>query len=136
MTERSSSRFPSETDDYRRAREQLLTAEQQLRRQVEEVAAMRRALPGGNTVDPPFITTTGFSADSDSPMPVANGIQPGQWLTIIFTLQGTRTPVQEEATPADDGTAVEPGLGDDGDAPETDEPSSLATRETDSISLR
>ena len=47
-------------------------------------------LPGGATADPPFIPSVSFGSDSDPP-PVANGIQPGQWLTIIFTLQGTQT---------------------------------------------
>jgi predicted dithiol-disulfide oxidoreductase (DUF899 family) len=44
------SRFPGESDDYRRAREELLVAEIELRRQIELVAAQRRALPLGGTV--------------------------------------------------------------------------------------
>ena len=35
-------RFPGETPKYRAARNQLLTAERNLRRRVEQVAAMRR----------------------------------------------------------------------------------------------
>lgn len=42
--------FPNETSEYRAAREQLLTAERDLRRQVEQVAAMRRGLPMGGPV--------------------------------------------------------------------------------------
>jgi len=42
--------FPNETPEYREARDQLLTAERDLRRQVEQVAAMRRALPLGGQV--------------------------------------------------------------------------------------
>ena len=45
-------RFPAETDDYRRARDKLLTAEIDLRRQVEAIAAQRRELPlGGEAPD-------------------------------------------------------------------------------------
>lgn len=45
-------RFPAETDDYRQARDKLLTAEIALRRQVEAIAAQRRELPlGGEAPD-------------------------------------------------------------------------------------
>jgi predicted dithiol-disulfide oxidoreductase (DUF899 family) len=40
-------RFPGETDDYRQARNELLETEIELRRQIEAVAAQRRALPLG-----------------------------------------------------------------------------------------
>jgi predicted dithiol-disulfide oxidoreductase (DUF899 family) len=42
-------RFPNENADYRRARDGLLSAEIELRRQTERVAALRRALPLGGT---------------------------------------------------------------------------------------
>jgi len=42
-------RFPGESDGYRAARNELLEAEKTLRRDVERVAAMRRALPLGGT---------------------------------------------------------------------------------------
>ena len=45
-------RFPAETDAYRQARDELLTAEIDLRRQVEAIAAQRRELPlGGEAHD-------------------------------------------------------------------------------------
>jgi predicted dithiol-disulfide oxidoreductase (DUF899 family) len=40
-------RFPNESLEYRSARDTLLRAEMELRRQVEQVAALRRALPLG-----------------------------------------------------------------------------------------
>jgi predicted dithiol-disulfide oxidoreductase (DUF899 family) len=43
-------RFPNESRDYREARNALLLAERELRRQVERVAAQRRALPPGGEV--------------------------------------------------------------------------------------
>jgi predicted dithiol-disulfide oxidoreductase (DUF899 family) len=43
-------RFPNESDEYRAARDELLTAEMALRRQVEDVAALRRRLPLGGEV--------------------------------------------------------------------------------------
>jgi predicted dithiol-disulfide oxidoreductase (DUF899 family) len=43
-------RFPGESDEYRKARDELLTAERELRRRTEEVAAQRRRLPPGGDV--------------------------------------------------------------------------------------
>lgn len=43
-------RFPNESDAYRDARDELLTAEIALKRQIEEVAAQRRRLPLGGEV--------------------------------------------------------------------------------------
>ncbi|MHB8492814.1 MAG: DUF899 family protein [Solirubrobacteraceae bacterium] len=43
-------RFPGESDEYRRARDELLEAEIDLRRRTEAVAAKRRALPLGGVV--------------------------------------------------------------------------------------
>jgi predicted dithiol-disulfide oxidoreductase (DUF899 family) len=45
-----SKRFPGESAGYRKTRNQLLKAEMDLRRRVEEVAAMRRKLPAGGPV--------------------------------------------------------------------------------------
>jgi predicted dithiol-disulfide oxidoreductase (DUF899 family) len=43
-------RFPGESEEYRRERNQLLAAEIELRRAIEGVAAQRRALPPGGPV--------------------------------------------------------------------------------------
>jgi predicted dithiol-disulfide oxidoreductase (DUF899 family) len=43
-------RFPGESEDYRRARDQLLADEIELRRQIEKVSAQRRQLPLGGEV--------------------------------------------------------------------------------------
>jgi predicted dithiol-disulfide oxidoreductase (DUF899 family) len=46
----NSARHPNESADYRRARQALLAEEIELRRHIERVAAMRRALPPGGEV--------------------------------------------------------------------------------------
>ena len=46
----SSVRFPGETPAYREARDRLLAAEVDLRKRIEEVAAVRRGLPPGGEV--------------------------------------------------------------------------------------
>jgi predicted dithiol-disulfide oxidoreductase (DUF899 family) len=48
-------RFPGETARYRTARNRLLEAERDLRRQVEKVAAMRRKLPLGAPVPEDYV---------------------------------------------------------------------------------
>lgn len=47
-------------------------------------------LPGANNATPPFVTTAGFSADSDPPVQ-PNGVNPGETLGILFNLQGGQT---------------------------------------------
>jgi len=47
-------------------------------------------LPGGNMASPPFVTTAGFLADSNPPTS-GNGVQPGEWVAIIFDLQAGGT---------------------------------------------
>jgi predicted dithiol-disulfide oxidoreductase (DUF899 family) len=57
-------RFPAESAAYRAARDKLLAAEIALRRNVEEVAAMRRALPAGGEAPQDYVFDEG-SADLD-----------------------------------------------------------------------
>jgi len=44
-------------------------------------------LPRGNNLIPKFETTDNFSADSDQPHLMTNGVNPGEWLGITFDLQ-------------------------------------------------
>jgi len=47
--------FPNETKAYRKARNDLLKAEVDLRRQIEKVAALRRSLPAGGEVAADYV---------------------------------------------------------------------------------
>jgi predicted dithiol-disulfide oxidoreductase (DUF899 family) len=47
--------YPNESVEYRTARNRLLDAEMTLRRQIEEVAALRRALPPGGAVTRDYV---------------------------------------------------------------------------------
>ncbi len=47
-------------------------------------------LPGGNSISPAFVTSTGFSADSDSPVS-KNGVNPGEKLGVIMNLLSGKT---------------------------------------------
>lgn len=44
-------------------------------------------LSGGTYLDPDFVTTKGFSADSETPKPIENGVTSGEWLQIVFDLK-------------------------------------------------
>ena len=48
-------RLPGESEDYRQARDELLSAELELRRQTEAVAAKRRELPPGGAVPEDYV---------------------------------------------------------------------------------
>jgi len=50
LAQRNSFTFPNESVEYRRARNALLAEEIELRRHIEQVAALRRMLPPGGTV--------------------------------------------------------------------------------------
>ncbi len=62
-------RFPGESDQYRQAREELLKAEIDLRRQIEIVAAQRRRLPLGGPV-PRDYTFEEWDAGTNAARPV------------------------------------------------------------------
>jgi len=54
-----SHRFPNESDAYRSARDELLRAEINLRRNIEEVAALRRKLPLGGKIPQDYVFDEG-----------------------------------------------------------------------------
>jgi predicted dithiol-disulfide oxidoreductase (DUF899 family) len=61
----SSVRFPGESKAYREARDKLLVAELELRRQVEAVAALRRTMPLGGEVPEDYAFEEGGNDSSD-----------------------------------------------------------------------
>lgn len=66
MADFHSFRFPGEADSYRHARNQLLQAEMDLRRRVEEVAALRRKLPLGGEIPQDYIFEEGANDLEDA----------------------------------------------------------------------
>jgi predicted dithiol-disulfide oxidoreductase (DUF899 family) len=61
-----SQRFPGESSAYRDARNQLLEAEVELRRNIEEVAALRRKLPLGGELPEDYVFQEGAADLSDA----------------------------------------------------------------------
>ena len=64
--------MPGESAEYRAARNKLLAEEMALRRQIENVAALRRALPAGGIVVEDYL----FDAD-DGPLKLSDLFKPG-----------------------------------------------------------
>ena len=72
--------MPGESAAYRAARSKLLTEEMALRRQVESVAALRRALPAGGTVAQDYV----FDGD-DGPLKLSDLFRPGVDTLAIYS---------------------------------------------------
>jgi predicted dithiol-disulfide oxidoreductase (DUF899 family) len=73
-------RFPGETPEYRSARDRLLKAELDLRKQVEEVIALRRRLPLGGPLKQDYV----FDEDDGKPVPFSELFRPGKDSLLIY----------------------------------------------------
>jgi predicted dithiol-disulfide oxidoreductase (DUF899 family) len=72
--------IPGESTEYRTARNKLLIEEMALRRQIESVAALRRALPAGGAVKQDYL----FDGD-DGPLPMSALFKPGMDTLAIYS---------------------------------------------------
>jgi predicted dithiol-disulfide oxidoreductase (DUF899 family) len=77
----SSVRFPGESAEYRRSRDELLAAEADLRRETEAVARLRRSLPLGGKVSKDYV----FEAMDDRPVKLSELFEPGKDTLIIYS---------------------------------------------------
>jgi len=74
LAKKNRSRFPNESEEYRRARNALLAEEIELRRRLERVAEMRRQLPAGGQITTDYrfegengpVTLSGLFGDKDT----------------------------------------------------------------------
>ena len=57
--------FPSENNDYRKARNELLNAEKELRIKIEEVSKLRRSLPHGGRLKEDYLFEKGTDSLDD-----------------------------------------------------------------------
>jgi len=79
-------RFPGESDEYRRARDELLRAEIELRRQAEAVAAQRRQLPlGGEVVTDYEFETWDAGADTARQIPLSQLFEDGKDTLFLYS---------------------------------------------------
>ncbi|MGB9405594.1 MAG: DUF899 family protein [Candidatus Acidiferrales bacterium] len=86
---RSSVHFPGESDAYRAARNELLKAQVALRKQIEEVAALRRKLPVGGEVGQDYVFEDGAADLADScetgTVRMSELFQPGKDTLVLYS---------------------------------------------------
>ena len=80
-------KFPGESSEYRRARNQLLEAEDELRRLNEQVAAGRRALPAGGLLAEDYVFE---SAGDGSEVRFSELFAPGKDALVIYHMMFPR----------------------------------------------
>ena len=98
-------KFPGESSEYRRARNQLLAAEDELRRLNERVAAQRRALPAGGLVGEDYIFE---SAADGSEVRFSELFAPGKDTLVIYHMMFPRWSKDPRAGAAGGKTALLP----------------------------
>ena len=96
-------RFPGETADYRAARDRLLASEIALRRQMEAVAAERRALPLGGDVPEDYLF-----AGEEGEMRLSQLFAPGHQSLAIYSFMFPRYPTDSRPGPSNGSTALLP----------------------------
>jgi predicted dithiol-disulfide oxidoreductase (DUF899 family) len=88
-TPQHSIQFPNESPSYRAARNQLLDAELALRRNLEEVAALRRKLPLGGEVFEDYVFAEDRSNLNDSPavqsVRMSELFEPGKDTLVLYS---------------------------------------------------
>ncbi len=78
-------RFPGESPQYRTARATLLEAERELRRRVEQVAALRRALPIGGLLKEDYVFEETDAAGSPRSVRFSELFAPGKETLIVYS---------------------------------------------------
>src|SRR6266508_6764086 len=94
--------YPGESAQYRAARDRLLEHEIQLRREMEAVAAERRALPPGGVVPEDYV----FQGPSD--IRLSELFAPGKDSLAIYSFMFPRDPGDDRPGPRDGQTALLP----------------------------
>jgi len=77
--------FPGETNEYREARNKLLEAELELRRKIEEVAALRREMPIGGKVKEDYVFEELDSSGNIKQTKLSELFNPGKDTLIVYS---------------------------------------------------
>jgi predicted dithiol-disulfide oxidoreductase (DUF899 family) len=77
--------FPGESDAYRVARNALLDEERKLRRQIEQVAAQRRALPAGGKIREDYVFETAGADGKPARVKMSELFDPGKDTLAIYS---------------------------------------------------
>jgi predicted dithiol-disulfide oxidoreductase (DUF899 family) len=93
-------RFPGENDEYRRARDELLEAEIEVRRSTEAVAAKRRTLPLGGAVPEDYRFEE--VADSGGEVRFSELFEAGKDTLVVYSFMFPRSPGDTRPGPTDE----------------------------------
>lgn len=113
-------RFPNESEQYRVARERLLTAELELKRATETVAEERRRLPPGGEVPVDYSFARDAGSGSPTLVPLSGLFAPGKDVLAVYSFM--YGPEQEQ--PCGACTSIVDAL--DGEAPHIEQRINLA----------
>jgi predicted dithiol-disulfide oxidoreductase (DUF899 family) len=122
-THQRSIRFPGETPEYRMARDTLLEAERELRRRLEQVAALRRGLPVGGEIREDYVFQAAppeGSPQAAQPVRLSQLFAPGRDTLILYSFM--YGPAMKQACTSC--TSILDGL--DGEAPHVSDRVSVA----------
>jgi predicted dithiol-disulfide oxidoreductase (DUF899 family) len=89
--------FPSESAEYRAARDRLLQQEIELRRAMEDVAAARRALPPGGAIPEDYV----FHGEGPADLRLSELFAPGRDSLAIYSFMFPRDPNDDRPGPPD-----------------------------------
>jgi hypothetical protein len=92
MSGRASLTFPNESEAYRAARDRLLAQEVELRRRMEEVAAVRRALPPGGEVPQDYIFQGMRPDGTRGDVRLSELFAPGRDSLVVYNMMFPRHP--------------------------------------------
>lgn len=97
--------FPGESANYRAARERLLTEEIELRRAMEAVAILRRALPPGGLVPEDYVFDGLDAHGAAAPIKLSELFAPGKDTLVIYNFMFPRDPQDDRPGPSAGTTA-------------------------------
>jgi predicted dithiol-disulfide oxidoreductase (DUF899 family) len=97
--------FPGESSEYRVARDRLLAREVELRREMEAVAAARRALPPGGVVPDDYVFQRADPDGSTGTVRLSELFAPGRDSLIVYNMMFPRDPADDRPGPTEGSTA-------------------------------
>jgi predicted dithiol-disulfide oxidoreductase (DUF899 family) len=100
--------FPGESPEYRAARDRLLELEIDLRREMESVAAARRALPPGGVVPEDYVFQGSGPEEESIDVRLSELFAPGKDSLVIYSMMFPRDPSDDRPGPGGGRTALLP----------------------------
>jgi predicted dithiol-disulfide oxidoreductase (DUF899 family) len=98
-------RFPNENSEYRSARDKLLVEEIELKRQMERVAALRRALPAGGLVPEDYVFDALGADGRTAKVKLSELFAPGKDTLVTYSFMFPRYPKDDRPGPTKGATA-------------------------------